>query len=318
MPPIMPIAPTEFAGTLDELFDNWIRPVLLDLKAVENFHRQCRAYYLESADPVFLIRMLKDLERGKIYRSGGGFQIRPTDNSPSWWIHYQLFSGEVQQFTTFSSLIAATPCHMFGVHLPVNISQSGWHVAHIFNVKDRNTDYDIWDRNELLHRTIRNIHPCNYFYIPKTDWQKYGGDPQIIAFFQNKFQQLYQPIWQDFLNLAGAKPAPASRKTVFYQINQKSIQENQPQMPAPVSMPGAKPENCVTYRYSRLCFKADVIEPLDMDAEFCVITPVGSFKMTKREFYRTFPNVIKSKSYREGRLYHYRELPQIAMQFKIN
>jgi len=83
-------------------------------------------------------------------------------------------------------------------------------------------------------------------------------------------------------------------------------------------MPGAKPENCVTYNYSRLCFKADVIEPLDMDAEFCVITSAGIFKMTKREFYSAFPNVVNSKSYREKRLYHYPVLPQTAMQFKIN
>jgi hypothetical protein len=71
----------------------------------------------------------------------------------------------------------------------------------------------------------------------------------------------------------------------------------------------------VEYQFSRLCFKADVIEPLSDDDSFCIHTPDGSFKMTKREFYDVFPNVVKSKSYQEGRIYHYSVLPQKALKF---
>jgi len=44
----------------------------------------------------------------------------------------------------------------------------------------------------------------------------------------------------------------------------------------------------VTYEFSRLGFKADVIEPLRDRDSFRVVTPVGTFQMTKAEFYRDF------------------------------
>jgi len=58
-------------------------------------------------------------------------------------------------------------------------------------------------------------------------------------------------------------------------------------------------EPCVSYQFSRLCFKASVIERLGDDEPFQVITPVGTFRFTKGEFYRDFPNVVASSSYRD-------------------
>lgn len=71
----------------------------------------------------------------------------------------------------------------------------------------------------------------------------------------------------------------------------------------------------VEYDFSRLCFKADVIEPLDDNDVFIVHTPNGTFQMTKADFYRVFPNIPKTKSYQEGRIYHCKYPPQRAMQF---
>lgn len=71
----------------------------------------------------------------------------------------------------------------------------------------------------------------------------------------------------------------------------------------------------IEYTFSRLCFKADVIESLDDNDVFIVHTPDGSFRMTKADFYRVFPNVPKTKSYQEGRIYHCKYPPQRAMQF---
>jgi hypothetical protein len=70
-----------------------------------------------------------------------------------------------------------------------------------------------------------------------------------------------------------------------------------------------------TYEYSRLCFKADLIEPLGEHEQFCVITPEGSFVMTKREFHKVFDNVVRTRSYRDGRIYHYPKTPQKAAPF---
>jgi hypothetical protein len=72
----------------------------------------------------------------------------------------------------------------------------------------------------------------------------------------------------------------------------------------------------VTYQFSRLCFKADIIiEPLADDDQFQVDTPEGSFVMTKLEFYRAFPNVVGTRSYKRGRVYHYPRTPQKATCF---
>lgn len=74
----------------------------------------------------------------------------------------------------------------------------------------------------------------------------------------------------------------------------------------------------VEYTSSRLCFKADVIEPLKENDSFVIHTPDGAFMFTKADFYRVFSNVIETKSYQEGRLYHYKNPPKRALPFLIS
>ena len=77
------------------------------------------------------------------------------------------------------------------------------------------------------------------------------------------------------------------------------------------------PAPVATYRFSRLCFKRDLIEALGPTDSFRVKTPIGTFQMTQAEFHRVFPNVTQSRSYSEGGLYHYRTLPSQAEQFRV-
>jgi hypothetical protein len=72
-----------------------------------------------------------------------------------------------------------------------------------------------------------------------------------------------------------------------------------------------------TYNFSRLCFKREVIESLGANDCFRVDTPTGSFQMKKADFYRVFPNVVASISYRENGMYHYRSVPRQAEEFRI-
>jgi hypothetical protein len=72
-----------------------------------------------------------------------------------------------------------------------------------------------------------------------------------------------------------------------------------------------------TYKFSRLCFKRDLIEALGPNDSFRVETPIGTFQMTQADFHRVFPNVARSRSYLEGGLYHYRTLPSQAQQFRV-
>ena len=74
----------------------------------------------------------------------------------------------------------------------------------------------------------------------------------------------------------------------------------------------------IEYTSSRLCFKANLIEPLKDNDSFIVHTPNGTFKFTKADFYRVFSNIIETKSYQEGRLYSYKYPPKRAMQFLIS
>jgi hypothetical protein len=86
-------------------------------------------------------------------------------------------------------------------------------------------------------------------------------------------------------------------------------------LPMPVGLSQMKAK--VSYKFSRLCFKADLIEPLGESDSFCVDTPEGPFLMTKREFYRFFSNVVQTRSYRDNRIYHYPRTPQKALPFLV-
>ena len=153
-------APSTYDGTLGELYDNWAKHVLLPAPAVEEFHKQFSTY-LDSEDPLFLVRYVTGQERGQTIRTDGGARFRPTDNAPAWWIHHQLFTGQFQKYASFAEFIESAPCHMFHLRLPENVNTAGWHVAHIFDVKNRDIDSRRWGREELARRTARNIHPCN-------------------------------------------------------------------------------------------------------------------------------------------------------------
>lgn len=73
----------------------------------------------------------------------------------------------------------------------------------------------------------------------------------------------------------------------------------------------------VEYERTRLYFDADLIEPLDWDDVIRIVTPEGTFEMTKRQVYDTFSNVVKTLSYRRRRVYHYRKTPDKALQYRV-
>lgn len=153
----IPRAPVDFDGPLQELYEKWAQHVLLDPRVVQQFQlRLCE--YLSSEDPLYLVRMVRGLTRGKDVRNISGARLRPTDNAPAWWIHYRLFSGQMDEIANFNNWIHRIPWHMFRVGLAENISTAGWHVAHIYNVKDGDTDYQHWSRTSLTRRMARNIH----------------------------------------------------------------------------------------------------------------------------------------------------------------
>ena len=74
----------------------------------------------------------------------------------------------------------------------------------------------------------------------------------------------------------------------------------------------------VVYKYSRLCFMRDQIDQLGINERFRVVTPVGTFEMTRDDFERAFANVARSQSYRLHGLYHYPVVPAKADPFRVD
>lgn len=281
--------------------------VLPDPEQVAHQHRRMLEY-CQQADPLFIVRALTSTERGQIYRTASGSRFVPSDNSPAWWMHFVTFNGIAD------ARFEDVPTHMFQVGrlLQPNINTAGWHVAHIYNAKDRQTGWQKWTRDELVRRFIRNIHPCNCFYVPKTEWTRYGGDERVIRFIAGRYAERYRNLWSEFVAAARGEPLAG---------NDGSLRYVYPLEPAVVAHPVAAStaaRSVASYRFSRLCFRADVIEPLRDDDVFEVITPVGRFRLTKGEFYRAFPSVVASKSYRERRIYHYPKVPAVALRYRCS
>lgn len=304
---MIPPAPASFDGTLPELFASHIINVLPPVQELKYLHalllNQCHA-----RDAIFVVRQITGTERGAVYANASGERLLTSDNAPAWWMHYMAFNGIRPRS------LAEMPTHMFDVaqRITTNVSAAGWHVAHIYNVNDRNTDWRNWTRAELVRRFIRNVHPCNCFYIPKAGWRRYGGDPNVIAFFAGEYARRYGAVWTEFRELAGAARLPAMNGTAIRYAYSADVKRQQPL--AEPDAGGTAVGAC--YRFSRLCFKASVIEPLRDDDVFEVVTPQGTFRMTKHEFYRDFPGVVQSISYRERGIYHYSTTPKRALRYK--
>jgi hypothetical protein len=71
------------------------------------------------------------------------------------------------------------------------------------------------------------------------------------------------------------------------------------------------------YQSSRLLFKKNIIEPLQMTEKFSihVTSSNETFTMSKTEFYQTFYNVVDSDSYSKGGSYSYSKIPDKAYQY---
>ena len=71
------------------------------------------------------------------------------------------------------------------------------------------------------------------------------------------------------------------------------------------------------YHLSRLGFRRSVIEPLHDEDVFEVETPVGVFRMTKRDFYSEFPNVVVNTCYVDRGVIDYPVPPKRALRYLV-
>lgn len=324
--PNMPVAPDCYEGSLASFVARHSNDLYLPSEVVEAFHHAL-VRYINNDDPIFLIRTVGQLQRRCDYENDVA-ALRPTDNAPAWHVHAKLFYDGMNAFSDFSRFIECMPCHMFSLRDTDHANGRGWHYAHIENTNNRDTNWQQFSRKELTRRMVRNFHPCNYFFVPKSNWQETGGQKTVIEWHRSFFAQRYASIWPSFVELAeGSNDACIAADTSFLVRPrlQRATGNLQPARPAPTGLPQSEQRPAgriesdveVTYHHSRLYFKRDKIEPLKTNDRFRVITrDFGSFSMSKTDFYRVFPNVSESASYTARGEYHYRTPPQHALQFR--
>ncbi len=318
----MTSSPSVFDGSLDELCERFVAANLPSASIVKRWHRLL-INYAASKDALFLIRYMMGTDRRQTYHTDHGGRFKATDNAPAWWFHFALFHELEPTADEFREIIATIPTHLFDVksQLPVNINANGWHVAHIFDVKTGDTNYRRWTHADLVGRFLRNVHPCNYFFVPKQDWQKWGGNERVVAYFVELYESKYSEVWTEFVRLSHADMSRISRVSgsIRYHYGEAVGPTQRDQIDVSERNRTLSHGNPATsYKASRLTFKADVIDPLAMEDTFRVETPQGVFEMTKADFLRVFPKVSATLSYREGRVYNYSKTPRAALQFLVS
>jgi hypothetical protein len=326
----IPPAPATFDGSLAELFTRHIEPVLPAPEVVREFHRVL-VEYCTGPDPLFVVRQVASLERGREVKTRGG-RFLPSDNSPAWWVHHLLFTRlGVRNVARMADLVAAMPCHLHDLRRARlrTISDAGWHVAHILNANDGDVDYQRWSREELTRRFVRNLHPCNCFYVPKPEWARYGGDSNVLGFAARVYRDRYGRVWDAFLKMAGSHDLP--RLTVlperFRFVYGEPVGPMGHLEPPAIAATGAlrvsplKPRaegRVVEYRATRLLFRRSVIDPLPANGIFRVVTrDHGTFQFTRAEFERVFDNIIDTVSWKRDGIYHMARPPKKALPFRI-
>lgn len=229
-----------------------------------------------------------------------------------------LFQGYRVAPGAFPDVVRTMPAHMFEIarSSAPTANGSGWHIAHILDVGDRRTHFSAWTRPDVIGRFVRSVHPCNYVLLPHIDWQRWGADQRVIRICARLYMDRYSDVWDDFIRLSGAigvLPEPPV-EPIVYSFGTDSAR------PAVIRGLGETPlrgEVAVEYKASRLAFRRDLIEPLDDASAFRVVTPVGTFQLTKGAFYAAFPGVVRSVSYRERGVYHYPKVPRTAERFRV-
>ncbi len=313
----VPRATKTFEGTIAQLFDQHVALVAPSPESVARAHALIGSY-LRTGDPALVVRGTSAHRRTEL-RTNAGLRILPSDNAPAWWMHHLTWQEVSFSPGEFATALAGCPRHFHDVSArrENGISTAGWYVAHILPAKFGNSDPESWDAAGATKRFIRNVHPANHFYVPGKD-RATGEDRRVIAYAARWSERRYGSIWQEMLTWAGSeaedylRTLPEVSGDEVVRIGGTSPSEK---VISRAAVPGE--DGVATYRKNRLWFQADVIEPLDWDQAFRIVTPEGTFEMTKKEFYEVFSNVVQTASYQIDRHYHCKKAPAKALRFKL-
>jgi hypothetical protein len=218
---MLPKAPRTFNGKLSELFEEHIAPLLPSSDRVHRLHAMLTRYMRERCS-FFAVRNRRASERGNTIRTECGDQIIFTDNSPAWAIHSILLSGndldDPTAFVRWLNLEMPIEFNMAHARKLDLINKARYHVAHLFDVQAGrdNSHPERWSQREVEVRFLRNLHPCNAFYIPIPKWHSYGADPAVKAFFHRQYSNRYKQCWADFVAGVGGEELSHDDSDPFY------------------------------------------------------------------------------------------------------
>jgi len=229
-PVVLSQAPSEFDGTLEELYEKHILPVMPSVEAVQHIHGHLKRIY-EAGVSTPLIRYERKEQIGTVQPMTDGTNIRWTDNAPGWAMHRAAFEKTRWNSQQFDAFIQSLPVRMFDAPRP-SIRDAGYYVAHLLRVKDSAASAVDLSSDDRLVRFMRNVHPVNHFYVanrPRGTGQRYGEDPTVIAFITAQYEKRYSGMWQQFIammrgeSLRGQAGAGATRVT-FRVGDERSIE----------------------------------------------------------------------------------------------
>lgn len=218
--------PPRYDRPFDVFFAEFIEPNLPTREVVRELHGALRRY-VDGPDPIFFLRQVTGVERwrrkGNLFppQMAAGGRVAFTDNSPQWALHALAYRNALPLASGFSAwLQQRMPCHIFDVRrdeLGETLNDAGWHAAHIFEVKDGDTAWSAWGRDELVRRFLRNVHPCNLLLLPKSNWQRLGKQADLLAFAVERYRERYGSVLDEALEWMGAKAStPGGVPTIRY------------------------------------------------------------------------------------------------------
>lgn len=234
--------PAAFKGTLAEFATRYVLPNVPAADVVADFHRAL-VEYVKNHDALFLLRQVRGTERRRDYRTRHGVTFRATDNAPAWWVHAALARGYRISPSAMRDVVSTMPCHRNDVRRvsAPTASEARWHIAHLFDVKNRDTNWAEWSHREVVARFVRNIHPANYFLLSLTDWPRWGADARVIGSFAALYRDRYAGIWEEFVALSGGDAGsllPAA--DVDYAYGAEVVRTTKPIPRAPSGTSGAR------------------------------------------------------------------------------
>jgi hypothetical protein len=182
-------APRSFDAPFSTFYTEYLEPNLPSPPRVQQFNDLLKRY-CAMTEATLIIRNVGNLTRGETYQTDSGDKFLPSDNAPGWWLHALLMS-DVALPDDLTELVKEMPKQVFQAWKLKTLNGYGFHLAHIDDVKNRDTNWQLWDRSELIKRFTLSIHPCNWFLLSKTDWQKWGSNRAIISYIRNKYLRRY-------------------------------------------------------------------------------------------------------------------------------